>query len=736
MCGIGLIVSGIRIDLSSVFPESPPPPPEPTDGEVVVTIQHLKTALERRGPDSSGIYDLFLHSTTTTTPKCNQQQQLLHASIVQQHSPNGLPNHHHPFAAQLHFIASTLQLRGLNPITQPFNDSSGNVLIYNGEIFGGIEVGTDCNDGQLLFQSLATTCSLSNTCSVPDVLSSIKGPWALIFWQACSKTLWFGRDAFGRRSLLVHWPSSEDPRFLLSSVSPFSSVDQTSGIYCLVQLNSLSFPPLFPHSLLITDQLTRTSFHIPDFQPPTKLSMFSTPSSLPSIALISAHHAAPLSRFNNGHSSPADFEVGNATSPNYWDELSCGIYSLSVGVSNPDGCIVGEVKRHEWANTMLMDLIKWERVSVQPKPEDLNVSACLTSSGQHQMHSASSDAMPFQSGIDAASKSLPAQSVLRALRKSVMLRTSFYSIFKAAASDGQEEDHVPVAVLFSGGLDSMILAALLDECLDPRYGVDLLNVSFDGANAPDRISAREGVEELKRVAPSRRWKLVEIDADLSKLTLEMKHVMSLINPANTYMDLNIGVALWLAARGDGWVFERTGNNSSESVERVRYKSKARIVLVGSGADEQCAGYGRHRTKYRSASWLGLNEEMKLDMQRIWKRNMGRDDRCIADNGKEGRFPFLDEDVIKNLLDFPLWEVANLEQPSGTGDKKILREENYQTVPQISHMPLTARLRKCSGYIKQLSCPKEQFSLVRELPGNPTEEISEVIVQQTKHLQGV
>lgn len=34
------------------------------------------------------------------------------------------------------------------------------------------------------------------------------------------------------------------------------------------------------------------------------------------------------------------------------------------------------------------------------------------------------------------------------------------------------------------------------------------------------------------------------------------------------------------------------------------------------------------------SWIGLHEEMKLDMQRIWKRNLGRDDRCIADNGKE------------------------------------------------------------------------------------------------------
>lgn len=219
----------------------------------------------------------------------------------------------------------------------------------------------------------------------------------------------------------------------------------------------------------------------------------------------------------------------------------------------------------------------------------------------------------------------------------------------------------------------MILAALLDQCLDPNYGIDLLNVSFDGNSAPDRISAKAGVKELRRIAPLRRWKLVEIDADLSDLTLETKHVMSLINPADTYMDLNIGIALWLASGGNGWVSEGIGDELGENYQRISYKSEARILLVGAGADEQCAGYGRHRTKYRNSSWLGLHEEMKLDMQRIWKRNLGRDDRCIADNGKEARFPFLDEDVIKSLLDIPLWDISDLNQPSGKGDKKILRE---------------------------------------------------------------
>ena len=70
-------------------------------------------------------------------------------------------------------------------------------------------------------------------------------------------------------------------------------------------------------------------------------------------------------------------------------------------------------------------------------------------------------------------------------------------------------------------------------------------------------------------------------------------------------DLNIGIALWLAARGSGWLYEGNNNNCDENLqcnERVKYKSKARIVLVGSGADEQCAGYGRHKTKYRKGRY--------------------------------------------------------------------------------------------------------------------------------------
>ncbi|WZZ01897.1 hypothetical protein YC2023_074225 [Brassica napus] len=595
MCGIAVIVCGVRIELSTLSSPSEPPFERTFEFEVngfalfqvpialmllslQFSVEDVKSVLSQRGPDSVGEKKILLQ------PTCAQEPVTLSVFEAGEGTCN-LENA--TTSGELHFIGSTLQLRGTSPILQPLVDSSGNILAYNGEVFGGIELSSFDNDTEVILKSLEKANDL-----VPDVLSMIKGPWAIIYWQESSRTLWFGKDAFGRRSLLVHWPTVEDPRFVLSSVSPASSVANRSGL---------------------------------------------------------------------------DSENGDSIH-RFWEELPCGVYSMSFGVS--ESGIRGEVTKHEWRNNMWKELIEWERSLVVPRPEDLSMSLIQEEKKDNALSTSSGLGLGY------------AQTVLVVLKESVRRRTSLHSIFQG------EKEAVPVAVLFSGGLDSMILAALLDQCIDPKYEVDLLNVSFDGPNAPDRISAKAGIKELKKISPLRRWKLVEIDADLPKLTIETKRVMSLINPADTYMDLNIGTALWLAARGDGWIHEESDNE--EDSQRIRYKSDARILLVGAGADEQCAGYGRHRTKYRNGSWAALDQEMKLDMQRIWKRNLGRDDRCIADNGKEARFPFLDEDVIKTLLDIPLWEIADLEQPSGMGDKKILRQvAKMLGLHEVAKMPKRA-----------------------------------------------
>lgn len=112
-----------------------------------------------------------------------------------------------------------------------------------------------------------------------------------------------------------------------------------------------------------------------------------------------------------------------------------------------------------------------------------------------------------------------------------------------------------------------------------------------------------------------------------------EHLDALLTPSSTYMDLNIGAALWLAASAEGWMQQHqaacsrqprctvgpAGRPMSDSevtslssptpirthgccsgetrgerllaaappAGHVWYRSQARVLLVGAGADEQC-----------------------------------------------------------------------------------------------------------------------------------------------------
>jgi asparagine synthetase B (glutamine-hydrolysing) len=55
--------------------------------------------------------------------------------------------------------------------------------------------------------------------------------------------------------------------------------------------------------------------------------------------------------------------------------------------------------------------------------------------------------------------------------------------------------------MFSGGLDSTILAALLCELLPVHVGLDLINVSFSPNDSPDRITSIISFHELYKRKP-------------------------------------------------------------------------------------------------------------------------------------------------------------------------------------------------------------------------------------------
>lgn len=104
---------------------------------------------------------------------------------------------------ELHLTATVLHMRGETCRPQPLQNDAGDALLWNGEIFGGgVAVGEDESDTERLLLALSLAASHGDADAVPQVLGSLHGPWAVAYWHAASRTLWYGRDGFGRRSLL------------------------------------------------------------------------------------------------------------------------------------------------------------------------------------------------------------------------------------------------------------------------------------------------------------------------------------------------------------------------------------------------------------------------------------------------------------------------------------------------------------------------------------------------------
>lgn len=133
------------------------------------------------------------------------------------------------------------------------------------------------------------------------------------------------------------------------------------------------------------------------------------------------------------------------------------------------------------------------------------------------------------------------------------------------------------------------------------------------------------------------------------------------------MDLSIACALYFAARGEG------DSQTQPQADAQPYSTTARVLLSGLGADELFGGYGRHGVAYKHRGYSGLVEELELDVGRLGRRNLGRDDRVMAHWGREVRFPFLDERFVKWAVETPVWEKCDFENKGDLDpEKRVLR----------------------------------------------------------------
>ncbi|XP_030064857.1 asparagine synthetase domain-containing protein 1 [Microcaecilia unicolor] len=540
------------------------------------------------------------------------------------------------------FLGQVLHLRG--PLTpQPTEDKNSNIFLWNGEVFGGLHVGNMDNDTRVML------CHLSSCNSESEILSlfsSVQGPWAFIYYQATEHCLWFGRDFFGRRSLLWHFSSDLEKAFCLTSVSalvpepndylwqevPASGIFRIDLKTCAASKHVLLtwYPWKYATADYITKDISQDNVDEMANALPKFVSVVRSETGLSLIVPV-----APLNR----------------TLPISSAEHHCTV-STTTATAEDLQIFLSDGHRKKLVHQLIdaLDKAVKKRVVCLPRCTD------------------------------------PSRTLTQAPKSS--------------------ERRANVAILFSGGIDSMLLAVLADHHIPLEEPIDLLNVAFmmksknqqtgsgkthirqklpsaslscpehsqtldilNGAlhspfNVPDRITGRAGLKELEAINPSRTWNFVEINITLEELKeMRQQHITVLVQPLDTVLDDSIGCAVWFASRGIGF----TNNNGEQP-----FTSMAKVVLTGMGADEQLAGYSRHRVRFKAHGLEGLVEELGMELSRISSRNLGRDDRIIGDHGKEARFPFLDEDVVSFLNSLPIWDKVDLTQPRGIGEKLILR----------------------------------------------------------------
>jgi asparagine synthetase B (glutamine-hydrolysing) len=155
----------------------------------------LKQLLSQRGPDHLGELDAQTSTETGTV--------------------------------SLSFASTVLALRGGHLATQPLVDShTGSILCWNGEAWTiGHEL-VKGNDGEAVLDLLTSrTSSLSAFDSVNGVLEiiqSVSGPFAFVYFDKVHELLYFGRDCLGRRSLLFNAES-------INTIVRFSSIAGNTG---------------------------------------------------------------------------------------------------------------------------------------------------------------------------------------------------------------------------------------------------------------------------------------------------------------------------------------------------------------------------------------------------------------------------------------------------------------------------------------------------------------------------
>lgn len=194
----------------------------------------------------------------------------------------------------------------------------------------------------------------------------------------------------------------------------------------------------------------------------------------------------------------------------------------------------------------------------------------------------------------------------------------------------------PIGCLLSGGLDSSLVAAILQKELGNQK-LNTYSIGFKGS--PDLVAARKVAEHIgsNHNEVLLDWK--EISGRLPEIIMQLE----------TFDTTTIRASV-----GMFFLSEYISKNTDDIV-----------IFSGEGADELCQGYLYfHRQPNEN---MGYMESMRL-MQNLYMYDVLRSDRTTAAHGLEVRVPFLDKDFMKLIVSLSPKKIA----PKNGIEKYIIR----------------------------------------------------------------
>ena len=238
-----------------------------------------------------------------------------------------------------------------------------------------------------------------------------------------------------------------------------------------------------------------------------------------------------------------------------------------------------------------------------------------------------------------------------------------------------------VAVAFSGGLDSSVVAFLASKC---PVNVHLVHVSLE--DRPETEEAKKAADELKLPLQVHLFR----EADVEKVVSKVVELIEEPDPVKT----SIGVPFY-------WTAKKTA------------EAGFKVLLAGQGADELFGGYQRYVNEYLLHGAERVRKTMFDDVVRIHESNIERDVKICGFHNVELRLPFASYQLAEFAVALPV--ELKIERRAGSLRKLVLRKvaENMGLPSSIAEKPKKAvqYATGINGALKKLA--KKQKATVTE-----------------------